>query len=157
MKHFCVRVVALILVIFTLLSEFAAFADYCRVVDAYMPVYSDSHLTYRIGTVKRWTIAVVKSTRSGVAKLNINGKKCFAEVSYLATAHDVSPYEFYGTYRTNKRCKIYCYPSTSAKSITVKKGLLIETIEESGNWILCRSTNGKWMGYIQRKNVIYSD
>lgn len=156
-KHFYVRVAALVLVIIALLSGFAAFADYCRVVNAKMPVYSDSHLRHKIGTVGKWTIAVVKSTSSGVAKLNVNGKKCFAKTSYLSTAHDVSPYELYGTYRTNKKCKIYCYPSTSSKSITVKKGLLIETIEEAGNWILCRSTDGKWMGYIRRKNVVLSD
>ena len=152
-----IRVIVSMLIVTFLMSGATALADYCRVVNAKMPVYSDSKLKTKAGTVKKWTIVVVKSTSSGVAKLSVNGKKRYAKTSYLSTAHDISPFELYGTYRTAKKCKIYSYPSTSSKSITVKKGLLIETVKQVGNWILCQSTDGKKMGYIQRKNVVYSD
>ena len=148
------RIIALVMIMMFVVSGFAALADYCRVVNSSMPVYSSRSLSRKIGTVPKWMIAVVKSTSSGVAKLKVNGKTCYAKASYLANAYDVSHFELYGTCRTARKCKIYSYPSTKSKCVTVKKGVTIETVLEYGNWILCRSMNGKIMGYIQNKNVM---
>lgn len=150
------RIAVLLLVIMFLLSSVSALADYARVVNAKMPVYSDPGLSKKLGTVPKWTIAIVKATKSDIALLNVNGKTCYAKTSWLATAHDISPFESYGTYRTANTCKLYAYPSTKSKSVTVKKGVPIETVAEAGNWILCRSMNGKYMAYIQRKDVMPS-
>lgn len=153
MKKLILRVLLIGLVLSMGLSCIVASADYCRVINGKMPIYSDSGLSKKIGTVPKWTIALVKSTNSNVAKLNINGRKCYAKTSYLATAYDISPFELYGTMFINKKCKVYSYPETKARSKTVRRGLEVEIIESNGTMYLIRSLDQKYMGYVLNENL----
>ena len=160
MKKALSRIAALILVVMVLLSSVSALADYAAVVRKAMPVYSDARLTHRIGTVPKWMIAIVKGGYNGTGltyKLNVNGKICYADSKYLASDQDIldvflpKGYNDYPTIKTVRTCKVYAYPSTGSKSVTVKAGRQLNKIAENKNWILCGS--GVYLGYIQKKDV----
>jgi len=146
------RIIAFALVLIVLLSS-VALAEYSRIANAKMPVYSDSALKHKIGTVPKWTSVLVKSTSSGVAKISVAGKKGYAKTSFLANAYDISPFELYGTLFVTKKCKVYIYPSTGSKGKALKKGLEVETITGNTKWTLVRSLNHKYMGYVLTRNL----
>ena len=151
MKRSGVRIFSLALILMLLLSGFAALAEYCRVANAKMSIYSDSSLKKKTGTVSKWTIILVKSANSSIAKVVVNGKKGYTDTAYLADAYDISHYELYGTMFVNKKCKVYLYPSTKARAKTVKKGLEVEIIKSNGKMYLIRSLDHNYMAYIPNK------
>ena len=161
MKKSLSRIAALILVLVLLSSAGSALAgSYAQIVYKAMPVYSDKNLTHRIGTVPKWTIAVVKDGYYGsdfmTYKLNVNGKTCYAKSGYMTSGDQINVFlpkgqNEFPTIRTVSNCKVYAYPSTGSKSVPVKKGVKLMKIAEAKGWVLCGY--GTYLGYIQKKNL----
>ena len=147
------RIIALMLILIIVLFDCSAMAEYSRIANSKAPVYADSDLQHKIGTIPKWTSVTVKSTSSGVAKINVAGNKGYIKTAYLADAYDISPFELYGTLWVTKKCKVYIFPSTKSKGKTLKKGIEVETITGTKNWTLVQSLNHKYMGYVLTKNL----
>ena len=148
MKKLLVRLALCVLIALLSMSFVTALADYSRIANAKMPIYSSSSMSKKVGTVPKWTVVLVKSINGSVAKVSVNGKKGYTDTAYLADAYDISHYELYGTLFVTKKCKVYSYPSTKAKAKTVKKGLEVEIIKTDGKMYLIRTLDHNYMAYI---------
>ena len=161
MKKALSRIIALILVTLFLLSSVSALAaGYTLIVQKSMPLYSDSRMTNRIGTVPKWMIAVVSATSGtgsakAVAKVNVNGKTGYARLYDMAG--DLSVFGnlpiINQKVRTARACRAYVYPSKKSKSVTLKRGRKLIALVANGGWVLCSDASTGYLCYIQKKNL----
>ena len=157
------RRIAFLLVVLIALSTATALADYGAILKKNAKIYSDAKMKNSLGTIPKYISVVVKSVKSGRAKINFRGYTVYIKSKYLSR-----PWITFQRKRkkqgidhlddclryVKKSCYVYDYPSTGAKKLKrVKKGRILTGFKEKGGWSIVMDSSEKYYGYIKTSNL----
>ena len=157
------RKIALLLVLLIAISTITAQADYGAILKKNAKIYTDAKMKNSLGTIPKYIAVVVKSVKSGRAKINFRGYTVYMKSKYLSRPWiDLQKKrEKQGINHTEdclryvkKSCYVYDYPSTGAKKLKrVKKGRILTGFKEKGGWSIVMDKTEKYYGYIKTSNL----
>ena len=106
-----------------------AFADTGMISGKNARIYANSSLTGENVTVKQYTLVNVIENKDGVAKISANGYTVYIDSGMLTVfdEDDAQKMEF------SKNARVYAYPSTSSRSVSVKKGTEVNVLAVINN------------------------
>lgn len=157
------RRIAFLLVVLIALSTATALADYGAILKKNAKIYSDAKMKNSLGTIPKYISVVVKSVKSGRAKINFRGYTVYIKSKYLSRPwitfqrkrkkQGIDHLEDCLRY-VKKSCYVYDYPSTGAKKLKrVKKGRILTGFKEKGGWSILMDSSEKYYGYIKTSNL----
>lgn len=157
------RRIAFLLVVLIALSTATALADYGAILKKNAKIYSDAKMKNSLGTIPKYISVVVKSVKSGRAKINFRGYTVYIKSKYLSRPwitfqrkrkkQGIDHLEDCLRY-VKKSCYVYDYPSTGAKKLKrVKKGRILTGFKEKGGWSIVMDSSEKYYGYIKSSNL----
>lgn len=157
------RRIAFLLVVLIALSTATALADYGAILKKNAKIYSDAKMKNSLGTIPKYISVVVKSVKSGRAKINFRGYTVYIKSKYLSRPwitfqrkrkkQGIDHLEDCLRY-VKKSCYVYDYPSTGAKKLKrVKKGRILTGFKEKGGWSIVMDSSEKYYGYIKTSNL----
>ena len=123
-----IGVVTAILFLLTAFTGALASNDVAVISPSGAAAYSSSSLSGKSIKLKGYTIVNLKGTSDGAAKISYNGHTYYVDVDLMAS-FDSSKAE---VKQFAKDTKVYQYPSTSSKSVKVKKGQEVNLIAVRG-------------------------
>ncbi len=155
--------IALMLVVLIALSSVTALADYGAILKKDARIYADAKMKNALGTIPKYIAVIVKSVKSGRAKINFRGYTVYMKSKHLSRPwidfqkkrkkQGIDHLEDCLRY-VKKRCYVYDYPSTSAKKLKrVKRGRVLTGFKEKGGWSIVMDKTEKYYGYIKTSNL----
>ena len=157
------RKIAFILVILIVFSTASALADYGAILKKNAKIYTDAKMRNSLGTLPKYLAVIVKSNKSGKAKINFRGYTVYIRSKYLQRPWiDLQKKrEKQGIEHTEdclryvkKSCYVYDYPSTGAKKLArVNKGKVLTGFKEKGGWSIVMDRTDTYYGYIKTSNL----
>ena len=155
--------IALLLVVLIVLSTVTALADYGAILKKDAKIYTDAKMKNSLGTIPKYIAVVVKSVKSGRAKINFRGYTVFMKSKYLSRPwidfqkkrlkQGIEHTEDCLRY-VKKSCYVYDYPSTGAKKLArVNKGKVLTGFKEKGGWSIVMDRTDTYYGYIKTSNL----
>ena len=155
--------IALMLVVLIALSSVTALAEYGAILKKDARIYADAKMKNALGTIPKYIAVIVKSVKSGRAKINFRGYTVYMESKHLSRPwidfqkkrkkQGIDHLEDCLRY-VKKRCYVYDYPSTSAKKLKrVKRGRVLTGFKEKGGWSIVMDKTEKYYGYIKTSNL----
>ena len=154
---------ALLLVLLIALSSATALADYGAILKKNARIYTNAKMKTSLGKIPKYISVIVKSVKSGKAKINYRGKTVYIKGKYLSRPwidfqekrkkQGIDHLEDCLRY-VKKTCYVYDYPSTGAKKLKkVKKGRVLTGFREKGGWSIVMDSSEKYYGYIKTSNL----
>ena len=155
--------IALLLAILFALSTVSALADYGAILKKDAKIYADAKMHHSLGTIPKYIAVVVKSVKSGRAKINFRGYTVYMKSKYLSRPwigfqkkrkkQGIDHLEDCLRY-VKRSCYVYDYPSTSAKKLKrVKRGRILTGFKEKGGWSIVMDSSEIYYGYIKTSNL----
>ena len=155
--------IALLLVVLIVLSTVTALADYGAILKKDAKIYTDAKMKSSLGTIPKYFAVVVKSAKSGRAKINFRGYTVYMKSKYLSRPwitfqkkrrkQGIDHLEDCLRY-VKKSCYVYDYPNTGAKKLKrVKKGKVLTGFKEKGGWSIVMDSSETYYGYIKTSNL----
>ncbi len=155
--------VSLLLVVLIALSSATALADYGAVLKKDTRIYADAKMKNALGTIPKYLAVVVKSVRSGRAKVNLRGYTVYMKRQSLSRPwidfqkkrrkQGIDHLEDCLRY-VKKSCYVYDYPGTGAKKLAkVKRGRVLTGFKEKNGWSIVMDQTEKYYGYIKTSNL----
>lgn len=155
---------AFALICLLLLSSVTALADYGAIMRKNTNAYANSKLSTPVGTIPKYAAVVVKSVKSGKAKVSFRGYTVYVKSNSLQRPFDDYTYKEVVVEGGNtedtiryvkKTCYVYDYPSTKAHKLKkVKKGTILSGFMEKGGWSIVLDRSNTYYGYVKTSNLL---
>jgi len=155
--------IALLLIVLIVLFSVTALADYGAILNKDARIYADAKMKNALGTIPKYIAVVVKSVKSGSAKIDFRGNAVYMRRKYLSRPwidfqkkrkkQGIDHLEDCLRY-VKRSCYVYDYPSTSAKKLKrVRRGRVLTGFKEKGGWSIVMDKTEKYYGYIKTSNL----
>ena len=149
------RIALMLLVCLCLSALSGALAEETVRFNTNSRIYQEANLSSRYVSLKKGTEATLIATRSGWAMIRINGVVGFTNAAHLTSDSPVDDDVAWPERVIARRTKVYAKPSTSARSLTVPKGMKVSLVATQGSWAMVKNEGN--YAYIRTSDLTTAD
>lgn len=109
-------------------------------------IYGDASMSQKLGTLDKYAVVRVVGYSNSIAKISYEGKVGYAKIADMKRVDAVALKA-----KLNAETQVYRTPDEKAENVTVRSGLQLNLLAESGDWAMVES-NG-YVGYVKKDRV----